>query len=55
MTPGPGAAPRLLVEADGLPAAAQVLGALLAGGGIVGPAGVVSEHQAREESVTGRL
>lgn len=55
VTPGAGAAPRLLVEADGLPAAAQVLGALLAGGGIVGPAGVVSEHQAREESVTGRI
>lgn len=52
--PASGAPPRLLVDADGLPAAAQVLGALLAGGGIVGPAGVVTEHQLREESVTGR-
>ncbi|MGP9746821.1 TIGR03089 family protein [Brachybacterium sp. AOP29-B2-41] len=47
--------PRVLVEDDGLPAAAQLLGALLAGGGIVGPASAVGEHQEREEGVTERL
>lgn len=47
--------PRVLVEDDGLPAAAQLLGALLAGGGIVGPASAVGEHQEREEGVTEQL
>lgn len=49
------AAPRLLVEGDGLGALPRVLGALLAGGGIVGPAVAVTERQAQEEGVTGRL
>ena len=47
--------PRLLTDEDGLPAAAQLLGALMAGGGIVGPASAVGEHQAREEGVTEQL
>ena len=46
--------PRLLVDADGLPVLPQVLGALLAGGGIVGPADLVTERRAQEEGVTGR-
>lgn len=46
--------PRVLMDEDGLPAAAQLLGALLAGGGIVIPADAVGEHQAREEGVTQR-
>ena len=45
--------PRLLVDGDGLVAARFVLDALRRGGGIVAPAGVVTEHQAREEGVTG--
>lgn len=52
--PENGTPPRLLVEDDGLTALPRVLGALLAGGGIVGPAAAVSEHQARTEGVTGR-
>ena len=51
-TPGPPA--RLLVEDDGLDAVPQVLGALLAGGGIVGPASRVDERRAADEQVTGR-
>lgn len=47
-------APRLLVDEDGLPAIPHVLGALLAGGGIVGPAAVVTGRQAQEEGVTAR-
>lgn len=48
------AVPRLLVDGDGLDALPQVLAALLAGGGIVGPAAQVTARQAQEESVTGR-
>lgn len=47
--------PRLLVHGDGLAARGQVLGALLAGGGFVGPARAVSARQAQEESVTGSV
>lgn len=55
-TTAPGAPlPRVLVDEDGLPAAAQLLGALLAGGGIVGPASAVGEKQARAEGVTAAL
>ncbi|MGP9539011.1 TIGR03089 family protein [Brachybacterium sp. AOP43-C2-M15] len=53
--PVTGSPPRLLVEDDGLDTASQVLGALLAGGGIVGPAEDVAAQQAQEESVTGRV
>lgn len=49
-----GTRPRLLVEDDGLPVASVVLGVLLAGGGIVGPASLVTDRQAHEESVTER-
>lgn len=52
--PGSEAPPRVLVDDDGLSALPRVLGALLAGGGIVGPAAVVTERQAHEEGVTGR-
>lgn len=48
------APPRLLMDGDGLAALPQVLAALLAGGGIVGPAAVVTERQAQEEGVTAR-
>ena len=48
------ARPRLLLAEDGLPAAPVMLGVLLAGGGIVGPAANVTPRQAEEESVTGR-
>lgn len=51
----PASAPRLLVEGDGLGAVPEVLGALRAGGGIVGPAAVVTERQAQEEAVTARV
>lgn len=51
---GAASAPRLLVDEDGLPVIAQVLGAMLAGGGIVGPTSVVTERQAQEEGVTAR-
>lgn len=51
--PGEGAVPRLLVAGDGLTAAPAVLGALLAGGGIVGPQVAIGEDRAREEAVTG--
>lgn len=51
---GPGR-PRLLLAEDGLPAAPVMLGVLLAGGGIVGPAATVTPRQAEEESVTGRI
>ncbi|GAA4521609.1 TIGR03089 family protein [Brachybacterium paraconglomeratum] len=55
-TTAPGAPlPRVLVDEDGLPAAAQLLGVLLAGGGIVGPASEVGEEQARAEGVTAAL
>ena len=50
---GGGAVPRLLVAGDGLTAAPEMLGALLAGGGIVGPRAAVGEDRAREEAVTG--
>lgn len=58
-TPAPGtgevaAAPRLLVAEDGLASAASVLGAFLAGGGIVGPAAAVGPERADAEGVTGR-
>ena len=46
--------PRLLVAGDGLESAPAALAALLAGGGIVGPAEAVSVQQARDEGVTGR-
>ena len=49
-----GTRPRLLLAEDGLPAAAVLLGVLLAGGGIVGPASLVTPRQAEEESVSGR-
>lgn len=62
---GPAAAPepegspshgeRMLVEEDGLRSAAPLLALLLAGGGLVGPAAAVTERQAQEEAVTGRL
>lgn len=57
---GPGsphsmALPRVLADGDGLSAAAQLLGVLVAGGGIVGPASAVSEAQALEEGVTAQL
>lgn len=52
-TPSQGA--RVLVEEDGLPSAKQVLAVLLDGGGIVGPAGAVTERQAQDEGTTGRL
>ncbi|MGP9682732.1 MULTISPECIES: TIGR03089 family protein [unclassified Brachybacterium] len=45
--------PRLLVPGDGCGAMPAVLRALLAGGGIVGPAEVVTERQAADEVVTG--
>lgn len=47
-----GDAPRLLVEGDGLASAPETLAALLAGGGIVGPASAVTAHQAGDEGVT---
>ncbi|ATG51564.1 hypothetical protein CFK38_08530 [Brachybacterium vulturis] len=50
----PSAPPRLLVDGDGLGALPPVLAALLGGGGIVGPAAVVTERQALEEGVTAR-
>ncbi|MDN5899848.1 MAG: hypothetical protein L0H74_07260 [Brachybacterium sp.] len=50
----PAAPPRLLVDGDGLAALPQVLGALLQGGGIVGPSAVVTERQSQEEGVTAR-
>jgi hypothetical protein len=50
---GAATSPRLLVDGDGLVTVRHVLDALLRGGGIVGPAAVVTEHQAREEGVTG--
>lgn len=46
--------PRLLVADDGLLDAPQVLAALLAGGGFVGPAAAVDERTARDEGVTSR-
>ena len=49
-----GTPPRLLVTGDGLEAAPRVLGALLAGGGIVGPAAVVTPERADAEGVTDR-
>ena len=49
-----GTPPRLLVTGDGLEAAPRVLGALLAGGGIVGPAAVVTPERAEVEGVTDR-
>lgn len=49
-----GAAPRLLVTGDGLEAAPRVLGAVLAGGGIVGPAAEVVSERADAEGVTDR-
>lgn len=52
--PEGGTPPRLLVDDDGLSALPCVLGALLAGGGLVGPAAAVTEHQAQAEGVTGR-
>lgn len=62
---GPAAAPepegspshgeRMLVEEDGLRSAAPLLALLLAGGALVGPAAAVTERQAQEEAVTGRL
>ncbi|MGY5765932.1 TIGR03089 family protein [Brachybacterium sp. DNPG3] len=48
-------APRLLVPDDGLPVVAETLGALLAGGGIVGPASEVDAAQAADEGVTRAL
>lgn len=48
----PVVAPRLLVEDDGLAALPQVLTALLAGGGIVGPASAVTARQAEDEGLT---
>lgn len=56
-TPGasePPAPPRLLVAGDGLESAPATLAALLAGGGIVGPAEAVTDQQARDEGVTER-
>ena len=50
---GTTAAPRLLVDGDGLEVMPAVLAAWLAGGGIVGPAGAISAQQATEEGVTG--
>ncbi|MDN6329406.1 MAG: TIGR03089 family protein, partial [Dermabacteraceae bacterium] len=44
--------PRLLVEDDGLAALPRVLSALLAGGGIVGPASAVTARQAEDEGLT---
>lgn len=52
--PGTQAPPRLLVAGDGLESAPATLAALLAGGGIVGPAEAVGEQQARDEGVTAR-
>ena len=49
---GAATSPRLLVDGDGLVAVQHVLDALLRGGGIVAPAGFVTEHQAHEEGVT---
>lgn len=55
-SPAPsGEVPRVLLDEDGLPAAAQVLAVLLAGGGIVAPGTVVTTRQAQEEGVTGRF
>lgn len=48
------APPRLLVAGDGLESAPATLAALLAGGGIVGPAEAVSAQQALDEGVTGQ-
>lgn len=45
---------RLLVPGDGLEVPERLLGLLLAGGGLVGPAASVSAHQADEEGVTTR-
>ncbi|ATG54413.1 hypothetical protein CFK41_06250 [Brachybacterium ginsengisoli] len=52
--PAADAPPRLLVEGDGLRSLPQVLAALLAGGGIVGPAGTLTARQEQDEAVTGR-
>ncbi|ASK64932.1 hypothetical protein CFK39_02760 [Brachybacterium avium] len=52
---GPTTPSRLLVDGDGLTTLPRVLDALLTGGGIVGPAAVVTERQAQEEGVTARL
>lgn len=52
--PTPEATPRLLVDGDGLGSMPAVLAALLAGGGIVGPAAAVSVQQADDEGVTAR-
>lgn len=48
-----GTRPRLLVPEDGCGSMPAVLRALLAGGGIVGPAAVVTERQVADEAVTG--
>lgn len=48
------APPRLLLDGDGLSALPHVLGALLAGGGIVCPAAAVTPRAAQEEGVTAR-
>lgn len=50
--PAAEARPRLLVPGDGCSSMPAVLRALLAGGGIVGPAAVVTERQAADEAVT---
>lgn len=47
--------PRLQVAGDGLATAPQTLAALLAGGGIVGPASAVTARQAEDEGVTAVL
>lgn len=47
--------PRLLVDGDGLASTPETLAALLAGGGIVGPAAVVTPRQVEEEGVTTAL
>lgn len=53
--PAAGTSPRLLVPEDGCGSMPAVLRALLAGGGIVGPAAVVTERQASDEAVTGTV